>query len=150
MLGNNRDISVTTWVVAAALINSCGEILVQKRAAGRSMAGLWEFPGGKVEHGELPEAALVRELFEELGVVVEANHLAPASFASAPLGQGHLLLLLYICQQWTGVPDALDAEALRWVSLNELATLAMPPADVPLVQALKSLSAIWSPTGHKD
>jgi 8-oxo-dGTP diphosphatase len=125
-----------TWVVAAALINPQGQVLVQKRAAGRSMAGLWEFPGGKVEPNERPEDALARELDEELGIVVNADDLAPLSFASAPLGGKHLLLLLYVCEKWVGTPAALDAEAVQWCSLETLQTLDMPPADVPLVNAL--------------
>lgn len=128
-----------TWVVAAALINAGGEVLVQKRASGRSMAGLWEFPGGKVEPNERPEDALVRELNEELGITVIPDDLAPLSFASAPLGGGHLLLLLYICQKWSGEPAALDAEAIRWSSIDALQRLAMPPADVPLIKALLTL-----------
>lgn len=125
-----------TWVVAAALINAQGQALVQKRAANRSMAGLWEFPGGKVELNERPEDALVRELREELGITVQPDDLAPLSFASAPLGEKHLLLLLYVCRNWIGEPAALDAEAVQWSSLDALQKLDMPPADVPLVKAL--------------
>ena len=124
------------WVVAAALINLDGEVLVQKRAADRSMAGLWEFPGGKIEPNERPENALVRELYEELGILVIADDLAPLSFASAPLGEQHLLLLLYVCRKWQGIPVALDAAAIQWSSINALQYLEMPPADVPLVKAL--------------
>lgn len=125
-----------TWVVAVALINSEGQVLVQKRAAKRSMAGLWEFPGGKVEPGERPEDALVRELNEELGIAVHPDALEPLSFASAPLGEKHLLLLLYLCRKWSGVPTALDAEAIAWEAFDALPKLAMPPADVPLIRAL--------------
>lgn len=124
------------WVVAAALINPGGEVLVQKRAADRSMAGLWEFPGGKIEPNERPENALVRELYEELGILVIPDDLAPLSFASAPLGEQHLLLLLYVCRKWQGVPAALDAAAIQWSSINALQYLEMPPADVPLVKSL--------------
>jgi 8-oxo-dGTP diphosphatase len=136
------------WVVAAALINENAEVLVQKRTVGRSMPGLWEFPGGKIESNELPEAALVRELYEELAIVVEPEHLSPASFASAPLEQGHLLLLLYICQKWIGEPLAIDAEVVRWVSLDELSMLEMPPADIPLVETLSRLKPFCGPPGH--
>lgn len=126
-------------VVAAALIREDGRILLQRRAAGRAMAGLWEFPGGKVEPGERPEAALVRELDEELGIVVAEGALVPGSFASADNGGRHMLLLLYLCRNWRGSPEALDAEALCWATLDEMPSLAMPPADVPLVVALKKL-----------
>lgn len=136
MSGANIQKAAVTWVVAAALINAAGQILVQKRAANKSMAGLWEFPGGKVEPGERPEDALVRELAEELGIAVQPDDLEPLSFASAPLGEKHLLLLLYICRKWAGVPVALDAEALAWSSPEALPGLAMPPADIPLVNAL--------------
>jgi 8-oxo-dGTP diphosphatase len=124
------------WVVAAALINTDGKVLVQKRAVDRSMAGLWEFPGGKIERNERPENALIRELNEELGITVSPDDLVPVSFASAPLGEKHLLLLLYICHKWLGEPVALDAEALQWSPIHALQSLDMPSADVPLVKAL--------------
>ena len=136
MAGRKVDKADMAWVVAAALINAAGNVLVQKRAADRSMAGLWEFPGGKIEPGERPEEALTRELNEELGIKVEADDLKPLSFASAPLGEKHLLLLLYICRKWVGEPTALDAEAIQWASIDTLQSLQMPPADVPLVKAL--------------
>ena len=129
------------WVVAAALINPDGKVLVQKRAVDRSMAGLWEFPGGKIEPNERPENALVRELDEELGIIVMPEDLTPLSFASAPLGEQHLLLLIYICRKWQGVPAALDAAAIQWCSINALQDLDMPPADVPLVKALLAQAA---------
>jgi 8-oxo-dGTP diphosphatase len=128
--------SNVTWVVAAALINAEGQTLVQKRAADRSMAGLWEFPGGKVELNERPEDALVRELREELGITVQPDDLTPLSFASAPLGDRHLLLLLYVCRNWKGEPAPLDAEAVQWCHIGQLQKLDMPPADVPLVKSL--------------
>src|SRR3954471_21803258 len=103
-------------VVACALIDTDGRVLISQRPEGKSMAGLWEFPGGKVEPGERPEAALIRELAEELGIGVEEAALDPAAFASAPLGDRHLLLLLYLCRTWDGEPQPLDAEALRWVT----------------------------------
>src|SRR5688500_18860112 len=102
-------------VVAAALVDAEGRVLLQQRSPDRDMAGLWEFPGGKVEKGELPESALIRELAEELGIETDAACVAPATFASAALGEKHLLLLLYICRKWRGQPRPLDASALQWV-----------------------------------
>lgn len=131
----------TLTVVAAALVRQDGAVLLQQRAEGRQMAGLWEFPGGKIEAGERPEAALVRELREELGIEVPPDALAPAAFASAELGDRHLLLLLYLCRSWQGEPRALDAAALRWVAPSDMHALPMPPADVPLVAALERLLA---------
>ena len=131
----------TMTIVAAALIGSDGRILLQQRAPGRSMAGLWEFPGGKVEDGELPEAALARELDEELGIAVDPAALVPACFASAPMGERHMVLLLYLCRSWEGRPQPLDASALRWATTAEMRELAMPPADVPLVELLEKLIA---------
>jgi 8-oxo-dGTP diphosphatase len=126
-------------VVAAALVDLEGRVLLQQRPEGKSLAGLWEFPGGKIEPGETPEAALIRELEEELAIVVPHACLAPATFASAPLGERHLLLLLYITRKWTGVPRALEATALRWVRPNEMHSLPMPPADRPLIGLLDAL-----------
>ena len=126
----------TLLVVAAALVRDDGEILVQQRSAHRSMPGLWEFPGGKVEPTETPEAALRRELAEELGIGVAETALVPAAFASEPLGDRHLLLLLYLCRSWTGTPRALDAAALAWRTPAQMRELSMPPADVPLVDLL--------------
>ncbi|SFR81928.1 (deoxy)nucleoside triphosphate pyrophosphohydrolase [Sphingomonas jatrophae] len=126
-------------VVAVALIDPDGRVLVQRRSAQRSMAGLWEFPGGKVEKDETPEAALIRELREELGIEVEQACLAPGPFASEPLGDRHLLLLLYVCRKWRGTPQPLDADGLRWVRPVELHGLAMPPADKPLIGLLEAL-----------
>ncbi|UYY58607.1 (deoxy)nucleoside triphosphate pyrophosphohydrolase [Sphingomonas sp. S2-65] len=126
-------------VVAAAMIDPEGRVLVQRRPAGTPMAGLWEFPGGKVEAGEVPETALARELEEELGIAVEAADLKPCAFASEGLGARHLLLLLYLVRTWRGAPIAQHAEALQWVHPSALRALAMPPADVPLVAALERL-----------
>lgn len=133
--------SATPWltVVAAALVDGEGRVLVQQRPEGAPMAGLWEFPGGKVDPGETPEAALIRELAEELGVDVEAACLAPGCFASEPLGDRHLLLLLYVCRKWSGTPDARHATALQWLRPAQLFGLAMPPADKPLLGLLDAL-----------
>lgn len=129
----------TLIVVAAALADDRGRVLLQQRAPGRTMAGLWEFPGGKIEQDELPDAALVRELREELGIEVDAGQLAPACFASAPAGEHHMILLLYICRSWRGEPRPLDASALRWARTDEMRSLAMPPADAPLIGLLEAL-----------
>jgi 8-oxo-dGTP diphosphatase len=126
-------------VVAVALTDRRNRILLQQRAPGRAMAGLWEFPGGKVDDGELPEAALVRELREELGIEVDSGCLKPACFASAPLGDGHMVLLLYLCRRWHGEPRALDAVALRWERPATMRALPMPPADTPLIDLLETL-----------
>jgi 8-oxo-dGTP diphosphatase len=126
-------------VVAAALVDGDGRVLVQQRPPGKPMAGLWEFPGGKVDPGELPEAALCRELEEELGIGVESACLAPATFASESLGDRHLLLLLYALRKWRGVPQANHATALKWVRPLELHRLDMPPADKPLIGLLEAL-----------
>ena len=126
-------------VVGAAMIDADGRVLVQQRPPGKAMAGLWEFPGGKVEIGETPEAALVRELAEELGVSVEASCLAPAVFASEPLGDRHLLLMLFVLRKWQGIPEPREATALRWLRPVELHALEMPPADRPLIGLLEQL-----------
>lgn len=126
-------------VVAAALIDGEGRVLVQRRPPGKMMAGLWEFPGGKLEPGETPEAALIRELHEELGITVSAASIVPTAFASEKLGERHLLLLLYLCRTWSGTPRALDAVAIDWVAPADLHALAMPPADLPLIGLLERL-----------
>ena len=126
-------------VVAAALVDRDGRLLVQQRPEGLSMAGLWEFPGGKLEPGETPEAALIRELDEELAIDVDHACLAPACFASEALDDKHLLLLLYVCRKWRGTPVAQHASALRWVRRFELPGLPMPPADKPLIGLLEAL-----------
>ncbi len=126
-------------VVAAALIDADGRILVAQRPEGKSMAGLWEFPGGKVDAGEKPEAALVRELQEELGIDTTASCLAPLTFASHPYEDFHLLMLLYACRKWQGSVRPQEGQAVRWVRISELYSLPMPPADIPLVGMLASL-----------
>ena len=129
----------TLTVVAAALVDGAGRVLLQQRAPGRAMAGLWEFPGGKVEAGERPEAALARELEEELGIRVDLASLAPAAFASADNAGRRMLLLLYLCREWRGEPRALDAAALQWLRPAEMRALPMPPADEPLIPLLEKL-----------
>jgi 8-oxo-dGTP diphosphatase len=126
-------------VVAVALVDGEGRVLLQQRAPHRHMGGLWEFPGGKVEEGERPEAALIRELKEELGIDTDAACIAPATFASADVGERHMLLLLYICRKWRGTPQPLDATALKWVRPNQMHALPMPPADKPLIGLLDAL-----------
>ena len=129
----------TLLVVAAALVDGAGQVLVQRRPEGKMMAGLWEFPGGKVERGETPEDALVRELHEELGIDVDRQALRPACFASEPLDGRHLLLLLYICREWGGVVMAREASGVLWMSPAKLRDLPMPPADGPLIDLLEQL-----------
>lgn len=123
-------------VVAVALIDAQGRVLIAQRPPDKEHAGLWEFPGGKVERGESPEAALVRELREELGVTVAPESLDPLTFSSGGRGARHLLLLLYRCTAWQGEPRALDAAAIRWVLPDALADYDMPPADRPFVSVL--------------
>lgn len=126
-------------VVAAALVDADGRVLVQQRPAGKQHAGLWEFPGGKIEPGERPEAALRRELAEELGIDLDESCLAPAAFASEGVGDRHLLLLLFVLRKWSGVPHAREAAALGWHRPVALHRLAMPPADRPLIGLLEAL-----------
>ncbi|NJM50569.1 MAG: 8-oxo-dGTP diphosphatase MutT [Sphingomonadales bacterium] len=121
------------FVVAAALVNQVNEILVQKRPEGKAMAGLWEFPGGKVEASEKPESALKRELREELGIDVQTGNLVPLTFAEEALGTKNLLLLLYLCRDWSGEPVAMEGNELRWVTMDDLRKLPMPPADKPFI-----------------
>jgi 8-oxo-dGTP diphosphatase len=130
---------VTLIVVAAALADAEGRVLLQRRPDGKAMAGLWEFPGGKLEEGERSEAALARELEEELGIEVDEVALEPAAFVSADNGGRNMLLLLYLCRTWRGEPAPLHASALAWVQPREMASLPMPPADVPLVERLIGL-----------
>ncbi|OYU16338.1 MAG: 8-oxo-dGTP diphosphatase MutT [Alphaproteobacteria bacterium PA4] len=126
-------------VVAVALIDSDGRILMAQRPAGKSFAGLWEFPGGKLEPGEAPEAALVRELAEELGITVAADALAPLTFVSHAYADFHLIMLMYVCRHWQGTPHGAEGQALCWDHIEALAALPMPAADVPLVAALRAL-----------
>lgn len=129
----------TLIVVAVALVDGDGRVLLQKRSPHRTMPGLWEFPGGKVERGETPEVALIRELKEELGIDTDAACLAPAAFASHPLGEAHMILLLYVCRKWRGEPRPLDSTGLRWARPVEMFAIDMPPADKPLIGLLDAL-----------
>ena len=123
-------------VVAAALLDGKGRVLMQQRPPGKAHAGLWEFPGGKIEAGETPEQALVRELAEELAIVVEEDDLVPVGFATQQQDVRCIVMLLFACRRWSGVPQALDATDLRWGLPSDLAGLPMPPLDVPLVAGL--------------
>jgi 8-oxo-dGTP diphosphatase len=124
-------------VAACALVDRDGRVLVAQRPEGKAMAGLWEFPGGKVEPGETPEACLMRELDEELGVRTWASCLAPLTFASHAYESFHLLMPLYVCRRWEGEPQSREAQALRWVRPGALRELEMPPADLPLIPVLR-------------
>jgi len=128
-----------TLVVACALVDEDNRVLIAQRPEGRHMAGLWEFPGGKIEPGELPEQALIRELSEELGIDVTQSCLAPLTFASHAYDEFHLLMPLYVCRQWDGEVEALDGQQLAWVRPNRLSDYDMPPADEPLKAALRDL-----------
>lgn len=129
----------TVLVVAVALVDVDGRVLIAKRPEGKKLAGLWEFPGGKVEPGERPEAALIRELNEELGIDVNEACLAPFVFASHAYDSFHLLMPLYLCRRWNGVVTAREHDALAWVKPNRLSDYPMPPADEPLVAWLRDL-----------
>jgi 8-oxo-dGTP diphosphatase len=126
-------------VAAVALIDADGRVLLARRPEGKAMAGLWEFPGGKVHEGEAPEGALIRELKEELGVDTAESCLAPFAFASHRYGDFHLLMPLYVCRRWSGTPTALEGQQLAWVRPQRLGDYPMPPADRPLVALLQDL-----------
>jgi len=126
-------------VAACALVDPDGRVLIAQRPEGKSMAGLWEFPGGKVEPGELPEQSLIRELQEELGIIVKQACLAPLTFASHSYPEFHLLMPLYVCRRWEGFVEAREQQRLKWVRPNELRNYPMPPADEPLISHLTAL-----------
>jgi 8-oxo-dGTP diphosphatase len=136
----HRGFGVNLLLVAAcALIDADGRVLIAERPAGRAMAGLWEFPGGKVENGERPEDTLIRELDEELGITVREACLAPLTFASHSYPDFHLLMPLYVCRRWEGTVTPKEGQRLAWVKPNRLKDYPMPPADVPLVSHLAGL-----------
>ena len=126
-------------VSAVALVDTDGRVLIAQRPEGKAMAGLWEFPGGKVEAGETPEAALIRELKEELSIDVTEACLAPFAFASHTYETFHLLMPLYVCRRWNGVVEAKEHARLKWVRARELRDYPMPPADIPLIAQLRDL-----------
>lgn len=126
-------------VAAVVLVDADGRVLLAQRPEGKTMAGLWEFPGGKVDPGETPEAALIRELAEELGIDVTASCLAPFTFASHAYPDFHLLMPLYVCRKWSGIPTPREGQRLSWVRLARLGDYPMPPADKPLVAMLRDL-----------
>jgi 8-oxo-dGTP diphosphatase len=128
-----------TLVVACALIDADNRVLIAQRPPGRALAGLWEFPGGKLDAGERPEQALIRELDEELGITVREACLAPLTFASHAYDDFHLLMPLYICRRWEGTVTAREGQALAWVRANKLRDYPMPPADAPLIPYLIDL-----------
>ncbi|MBL9010092.1 MAG: 8-oxo-dGTP diphosphatase MutT [Alphaproteobacteria bacterium] len=140
MTGNVRLV----LVAACALIDPEGRVLMAQRPEGKELAGLWEFPGGKVEDGERPEDALVRELREELGIGVSASALEPFAFASHAYERFHLLMPLYLCRVWTGEVRPMEGQRIQWSALAGLNSLPMPPADVPLVAALQREGALQS------
>jgi len=124
-------------VSAVALIDPDGRLLLAQRPEGKSMAGLWEFPGGKVEADETPEEALIRELYEELGIETWESCLAPLTFASHSYEDFHLLMPLFACRKWSGQPQPKEGQSLKWVRANDLRSYPMPPADVPLLPILR-------------
>ena len=126
-------------VVAAALIDADNRVLIAQRPPGKTLGGLWEFPGGKIEPGERPEAALIRELHEELGITVKEACLAPLTFASHAYPDFHLLMPLFVCRRWEGRAQAREAQALKWVRPGDLRAYPMPPADGPLIAPLVEL-----------
>ena len=123
-------------VAAVALIDKDGRVLLAQRPEGKSMAGLWEFPGGKVEDGETPESALIRELHEELGIETWSSCLAPLTFASHSYESFHLVMPLFACRKWQGYPQPREGQSLAWVRANKLRDYPMPPADIPLIPIL--------------
>ena len=126
-------------VSAVALVDIDGRILLAQRPSYKSMGGLWEFPGGKIEAGESPEAALIRELQEELDINTSESCLAPLSFASHAYDDFHLLMMLFVCRRWHGQPRPVEGGALKWVRPNQLRDYPMPPADIPLIPVLRDL-----------
>lgn len=139
MVATGADPVPVVLVAAVALIDVDGRVLLAQRPEGKMMAGLWEFPGGKVKPSETPEAALIRELKEELDIDVEEACLAPLTFASHRYEQFHLLMPLYVCRRWEGTVSAREGQALKWVRAQLLGDYPMPPADKPLIPVLQDL-----------
>ncbi len=131
-------------VAAAALVRGDGRLLLARRPEGKSMAGLWEFPGGKVEPGESPEHALARELHEELGIAVQPQALQPFAFASHAYEKFHLLMPVFLCRDWSGEPHAREGQALAWVEAADAVGYPTPPADIPLIERFVE----WSEVAH--
>ncbi|GFE64502.1 8-oxo-dGTP diphosphatase MutT [Litoreibacter roseus] len=129
----------TVLVAAVALVDPDGRILLAQRPEGKSMAGLWEFPGGKIEPGETPEHALIRELQEELGIDTWESCLSPLTFASHSYDEFHLLMPLFVCRKWEGTPQPREGQVLKWAYARDLRDYPMPPADVPLIPILRDL-----------
>ena len=129
----------TILVVAVVLIDRDGRVLLSQRPSGKSMAGLWEFPGGKVENGEVPEEALIRELKEELGIDTWSSCLAPLSFVSHSYEDFHLLMTVFVCRKWVGSPTPMEGQALKWVNRDKLKDYPMPPADIPMIAVIRDL-----------
>ena len=134
----NRPIVLVT---AVALLDRNDRVLIGRRPLGKPMAGLWEFPGGKVDNGETPETALIRELDEELGIHVSTGCLTPLTFASHGYDEFHLLMPLYVCQKWDGIVTAREGQKLKWIHPVSLSDYDMPPADKPLVAKVQDLLA---------
>lgn len=126
-------------VAACALLDADNRVLLARRPEGKSMAGLWEFPGGKIEAGETPEQSLVRELHEELGIETEEPCLAPLTFASHAYDEFHLLMPLYVCRKYQGIPMSREGQQLKWVRAAALRDYPMPPADIPLIPVIQDL-----------
>ena len=131
----------TVLVAAVALVDADGRVLLNQRPEGKHLAGMWEYPGGKVEPGELPEAALRREIREELGVELCARCFAPLGFVSHAYEQFHLLMLLYVAHRWEGIPQGKEGQALTWKRPAEMRAMPMPPADIPLIHVLEEYLA---------
>lgn len=136
---DGRSMVKLTLVVAVALVDTDGRVLIARRPDGKHLAGLWEFPGGKVQEGEAPEAALIRELDEELGIAVKEACLAPLSFVSHAYADFHLLMPLYVCRRWDGLATPREGQTLKWVPARDLRAYPMPPADAPLIPPLIDL-----------
>ncbi len=127
------------FVVAVVLVDRDGRILLSQRPSNKSMSGLWEFPGGKVESGELPEEALIRELKEELGIETWGSCLAPLSFSSHSYDDFHLLMPVFVCRRWVGEPKPMEGQVLKWVNKNNLKEHSMPAADIPIISVIRDL-----------